>query len=114
MSSLTVSHPHVATYRDPITIRTGEEIQVGPEDTDYPGWVWCTDSRGRSGWVPKSILEFSYDGTEARSFEPYDAVELSVSVGEQVNQIQEESGWVWCENGEGKLGWVPKECFDQH
>jgi uncharacterized protein YgiM (DUF1202 family) len=109
MKHRTVQHPHTTTYYDPITIRAGEEVTVGHEDAEFPGWVWCTDPRGKSGWVPKSTLEFSFDGNSARSFEDYDATELTVSRGDMVTVLGEESGWLWCENARGKRGWIPKE-----
>jgi uncharacterized protein YgiM (DUF1202 family) len=92
-------------------VRAGEEVTVGHEDTQYPGWIWCTDLRGKSGWVPKSILEFSFDGKAARPFEDYDATELTVARGDMVTVLREESGWLWCENAQEKRGWIPKECI---
>lgn len=110
MKQATILHPHTATYASPIKITIGEEVAVDHEDTDNPGWVWCTDNRGKSGWVPKSILDFSFNGANARAFEDYDAIELTVRRGESVKILEEESGWFWCENAEGQHGWVPKEC----
>jgi hypothetical protein len=39
----------------------------------------------------------------------YDATELSVEVGEKLTMGEEESGWAWCTNREGRRGWVPLE-----
>ena len=44
------------TYRDPLILHVGETLQVGKRDSEWSGWIWCTDAAGKGGWVPESYL----------------------------------------------------------
>src|SRR5216683_1399602 len=56
-----------AFYPDPISVNAGESFDIS-EKVDYwdgnPNWtwIWCTDQRGKSGWVPKEWIDFSANG----------------------------------------------------
>jgi uncharacterized protein YgiM (DUF1202 family) len=104
-----VTKSHQQSYADPITMRAGDTVEISGKEDNWNGWVWiwCTNQQGKSGWVPKSYVELS--GSTGRARCDYDAIELSVSVGEEVLIEKEESGWVWCINRDGKRGWVPVE-----
>ena len=45
-----------ATYDPALSVRAKDPVQIGHEDPDYPGWVWCVDQSGLGGWLPKEIL----------------------------------------------------------
>ena len=94
---------YTRVYEDPVAFRAGEPITLGREDDEYPGWIWCTDSRGRSGWVPLTIV----DREAAVARQDYSALELSVEPGALLMIEQEESGWALCRNASGERGWVP-------
>jgi hypothetical protein len=34
-------------YPDPLVVRAGDVLNVGKEDPDYPGWVWCEDRNNK-------------------------------------------------------------------
>ena len=103
MAAHRVVSRYTRQYADPIAVRAGEPITPGKEDHEYPGWIWCTDARGRSGWVPLAIVD--RDAGVARR--DYSALELSVEPGELVTVEEEESGWALCRNATGSRGWVP-------
>ena len=107
MQTVIVSDPHVATYAQAIHAGEGEMVTVGPEDVDFPGWVWCTNTAGISSWVPKSYLEVN--GESGRLMRDYHAGELTVAVGERLKVLDEESGWYLCETEANQRGWVPIE-----
>ncbi len=45
-----VTEPYLQPFPRPIQVRAGEWVSADFEKvTDVPGWVWCTDERGRSG-----------------------------------------------------------------
>lgn len=102
--------PHSPSFTQFMKVKAGEIVTIGKEDDHYPGWVWCTDSRGVSNWVPKEFLRTN--GVEARAefLVDYDATELTVQVGETVIVYSEQSGWLWCQTVAGQWGWIPKEC----
>ena len=94
------------TYSDPLTLRAGEEVTVGKHDTEWPGWVWCTNRAGKGGWVPEQYIE--EHGSEGAARYDYTAVELAVNVGDELLVGQRINGWVWCTNANGQSGWVPE------
>ncbi len=107
-----VIRDYQAQYLDPISMRRGETFIVS-EKVDYwngnPAWVWvwCTDERGKSGWVPSGVIDFSADGRSGTARYEYVARELSVAVGDELVVGREESGWFWCSDQQGNCGWVP-------
>ena len=98
-----------AAYSDPITLHNGEELQLSGQQDNWHGWIWlwCTNQAGKSGWVPECYVE-KY-GNKGRALCDYDAMELSVFVGDVLLIEKEESGWLWCLTQHGKSGWVPAE-----
>ena len=95
-----------AQYPDPISVRTGEIVQLGQRDTEFPGWIWTTASSGKSGWMPEQLLSIEGDTGVARS--DYTAIEATVTEGEIVHILQELLGWAWVETSSGARGWVPQ------
>ncbi len=96
-----------SAYPDPLTLKAGDHVTVGRRDTQWPGFVWCTDRAGQGGWVPDSILE--RQGEQGILRRDYDATELTAAVGEQLTVNLEESGWLWCTNARGQNGWIPAD-----
>ena len=101
-----------AQFPDPISVNAGEVFHVSEKVEPWNNnpnwlWVWCTNQRGKSGWVPKDIIVLSADGKSGTVRDPYDATELSVATGEELVAHQEAVGWFWCTNHAGKSGWVP-------
>ena len=97
---------------DPIKIQAAETFQVSEKTDAWDNnpnwmWVWCTDTRGKSAWVPKTIINMDKDGQTGTTNRPYDATELTVTTGDELSVAQEESGWLWCVDKRGEQGWVP-------
>ena len=95
------------TYPDPLTLRAGELVHTGQQDDEWPGWIWCTDRQGKSGWAPLSCLEIDESGKSARARQDYSAAELAVQPDEHLLIERVESGWGWAVNQRGESGWVP-------
>lgn len=100
-----------AAYPDPTNVRAGEALHVGETDEDNAAWVWCTGPSGKGGWMPRAYFEA--DGETGTALRDYDAMELTVEVGEELTILEEESGWVRVRNSQGRLGWVPVECVER-
>jgi diadenosine tetraphosphate (Ap4A) HIT family hydrolase len=96
-----------SAYAQPLAVHTGEKLGVGKRKSKWSGWVWCTNQKGQSGWVPERYVERSGNSCTTRC--DYDASELSVHTGEELIVGREESGWIWCTNQKGQSGWVPAE-----
>lgn len=106
--------PHEASYPDPIAFRSGERLEVSGREDAWGGrpewvWTWCSDPRGKSGWVPKGYVAVEGDGESGRALRDYNSAELSVAEGDAVVvEGEEESGWFWCRaEATGERGWVP-------
>jgi hypothetical protein len=95
-----------APYADPIRVNEGDEVVIDPDKrTNIPGWVWCTNRAGKSGWVPRTYVKYS--GRAGKMLCDYDAIELTVHVGEMLTVHKAESDFYWVTSQEGRQGWVP-------
>lgn len=99
---------HEIPARPPIRIVPGDLVEVGERDTRWPRFVFVTTSTG-SGWVPERHL--SQDRPTATVISSYDTQELPVRAGERLTVLDDdvESGWSWCRNSTGNVGWVPHD-----
>ena len=94
-----------AQYENPIQVASGERVTVGREDEEFPGWVWCTASDGRSGWVPMELIA-NHEGA-AMVVDDYSAKELSVKVGDIVKVKDARRDWLLVEKANNETGWIP-------
>lgn len=101
-----------ALYPDPLSLRAGETLEISEKVEYWNGnpdwmWIWCTDQRGKSGWVPKDGIDSHANSTTGIARYDYAATELTVAVGDELVVEREESGWLWCTDQRGKSGWIP-------
>ena len=96
---------YIPEYPDPIDVAAGEQVRVGNEDAEFPGWIWCRASDGREGWVPAELL--SSEGPDTLILENYSARELAVYPGEEVTVEISRHAWLLVRNARGERGWVP-------
>ncbi len=101
---------YMSSSLDPLFVMKGESLVVAYESEEWPGWIWCINEEGKSGWAPISYLEIK--GESAVAKQEYDAMELTVRTGDELTILHEESGWCWCAFGEDEKGWVPTENLD--
>jgi uncharacterized protein YgiM (DUF1202 family) len=100
------------SYPDPLVVNAGEEVTIGREDTEWVGWLWCTNAAGKSGWIPKRYIEQTNDGNKGKLLLNYTTAELPVQTGEILTLHYEESSWYWATNAAGDHGWVPTTCVE--
>ena len=101
-----VIEEYQAPFPDPIRARAGEEVIVDlRKETDIAGWVWCTNHEGKSGWVPKLYVETKRN--QGWMLQEYNAIELTIHVGDILKVHKEESSFYWVTNQVGEQGWVP-------
>ena len=103
-----VTKEYKSPFPDPIVFHKGDTVEVGKEFTDDPDWkdwVWCEGTNNIKAWVPKQYLEIrDGKGTFKRD---YNAMELSVSVGEELVVHKIVNGFGMAEKSNGIRGWVP-------
>lgn len=103
----TVTKRHESQYPNPVRLTTGCVVSWTPKESEWKGWAWCRDGEGREGWVPEGAIE--KHGGMAIALRDYVAAELSVEVGDRLEALTEQAGWLWCKDSRGAQGWVPKE-----
>ena len=95
-------------YPEPIVFNKGDIVAVGKEFTDDPDWndwIWCEGSHNNKAWAPKQYLDIEKEkGTFKQD---YNALELSVSVGEEIAIYEVVNGFGLAEKSDGSKGWVP-------
>jgi len=95
-----------APYPDPIQVKAGDKVAIDSDQkTELPGWVWCVNRAGKSGWTPEAYIERR--GNEGYMRCGYNAIELTLHAGEMLTLHQAESGFYWATNQAGQQGWAP-------
>ncbi|MEE8578270.1 MAG: SH3 domain-containing protein [candidate division Zixibacteria bacterium] len=105
MDICTVIIPYRSAFPDPLILTEGTKVRIGHRESDSPGWIWCAIDDGKEGFIPENFI--ISDGAIGRLKRSYDATELTVAVDQRLVIIEEESGWLYCRNENGKLGWIP-------
>ncbi len=100
-----VIEDYESPYTDPLIITKGETLTIGEKESEWLGWIWCTNKFGESRWVPEKYLEI--DRNMCKLLQDYNATELTITVGEELIIEKEEAEWFWVTNQQGKSGWVP-------
>jgi hypothetical protein len=98
---------HTTDFPNPLILKAGDILKTEPKKTEWPGWVWCTEKDGNSGWIPANYLEI--ENNTARMRCDYNATELTAQIGDILNVLDEESSWYWCVTPRGSKGWIPKD-----
>lgn len=110
MRIVRVIKDHKGEFATPLITKTGETLEGQEKETQWDGWLWCKNSAGTQGWVPKAYLEpLPKEAGRFKILKDYTAKELNVKVGEELIILLEESGWAWVRTPLGDEGWVPLE-----
>jgi uncharacterized protein YgiM (DUF1202 family) len=99
-----------SAYPNPLKLNPGDRVMIGNRASEWPGWIWCTDEHGLSGWIPQRFLKS--EGIKGVLLVEYDATELTVEAGESVEILGTESSWARCRTPEGRTGWLPLEVLE--
>src|SRR5512140_111719 len=98
MRLVIVTADYESAYPNPIKLIAGDEVTITDRESEWAGWLWCTNTSGRSGWVPEKYVRRS--GDRGVALRDYDATELTVARGERLHVLFEESGWCWCRDSQ--------------
>ena len=100
-----VIEPYETPFPDPLEASAGTQFEFERRESEWQGWLWCTDPAGQSGWVPEKWL--TLDKGKCTLKRDYAARELSVEAGELVTVDFVESDWAFGCTESGAKGWVP-------
>lgn len=105
MARFTANSDYEEKDSDPLRLKAGDRVKVGPADRAWPGWVWAADEGGNDGYVPEEILkelgEGTYEATDA-----FDPTVLTIRRGDRLESLRQIHGWHWCRHENGTEGWV--------
>jgi hypothetical protein len=45
-----------SAYPDPLVFHKEDMLKIETKTSEWPGWVWCTNENGKSGWTPRSYI----------------------------------------------------------
>ncbi|MFW9981258.1 MAG: SH3 domain-containing protein [Candidatus Thorarchaeota archaeon] len=107
MKIVKVIKNHKSEFNIPLIAKRGEKIEGQERETEWEGWLWCRNSSGLQGWVPKKYLEATSQSGQFQFLQDYNARELTIDEGQEVIVINEESGWAWVRTTLGEEGWIP-------
>jgi uncharacterized protein YgiM (DUF1202 family) len=99
-----------SAYPEPLRLESGDRVRIGVRESEWAGWLWCTDESGRNGWIPEAYIR--REGPVGVMLVGYDATELTVAKGEPVEVLETQSGWALCRKADGPTGWLPLENLD--
>ena len=108
--TVTVLTGWTRTYDPWLTVARGERLTVGRRDDEWPGWVWCDTEDGRpGGWLPERLLQppDASEGAFAHAKDIYQTRELTVRIGDRLEVLTSDQGWLLCRAADGGIGWVP-------
>ncbi len=105
MSRFTANADYTETDSEPIRLAAGDQVDAGPADHAWPGWVWATDGHGHDGYVPEEILE-PLGGGRFVARAAFDPTVLAVRRGDLLESLRQIHGWHWCRHADGREGWV--------
>jgi len=80
------------------------------DDAKNPGWFYGVAEDGIEGYFPSRWFELDASGEGAKALRDYDAMELPIEAGVEVECIAEESGWLLVQTEDGRQGWIPESC----
>jgi len=103
-----VKEDYKSPYPGPILFERKEIVEVGDSykgDPDWVDWVWCIGKNNNLAWVPKQYIHFRRGQWVLKR--DYNAMELSIDIGDYVDIYEIVNGFGMAEKPDGKRGWVP-------
>lgn len=101
---------HKSNYPNPVAFKSGDRVEVGVEDNEYPGWIWVVTADGNEGWAPVEYLELLDRTNQGIAKQDYCARELDVKTGDRLQVEHRLCGWYYAVNSRSDRGWVPQDC----
>ena len=92
-------------FPTPLVESKGAVLKLRQHADEQPGWIYAVSPNNREGWVPRQWLRI--EGGQATLLRDYDATELNLEVGDQLEVTLVLDGWYMARRPNGETGWVP-------
>lgn len=103
---------HQRSFEQAPRVPAGELVEFLYEDARNPGWFYGRAADGVAGYFPSRWFELDASAGQARAVRAYDAAELSLEAGIEVEILAQESGWLLARTADGRQGWIPACCCE--
>jgi hypothetical protein len=104
------SSPHTRSFATAPRVAANEAVRLIRHDERSPGWFYGVTPQGAEGYFPTSWFQLDEDGGQATALRDYDAVELTIDAGVEIDCLDEAAGWLLVRTVDGREGWIPSEC----
>ncbi len=78
-------------------------------DEKNPAWFFGKAENHIEGYFPHAWFEVNENNSTAKALRDYDATELTVKIGDEINITEEYMGWLLVVRDQSK-GWIPEGC----
>jgi hypothetical protein len=109
-----VIEDYKSPYPRPLIFHEGDIVKIGEEfsdDPDWKDWVWCEGLKNVEAWAPKQYIKIK--GKKGIFNRDYNAMELSLTVGEVLEVYEIVNGFGMAEKADGSRGWAPMKYMEQ-
>lgn len=106
MQKAIVIQSHKSNYPDPIHFDVGDQVVLGIEDENFPGWIKVITEDGNSGWAPIQYLDVRSKKV-AVAIQSYNARELDTKIDDELEVLTLLNGWAFVKTSNGIKAWVP-------
>ena len=93
-------------FPNPLIASQGTALHLKRHADEQPGWAYAVSPDEKEGFVPRSWLRT--EGNKAILKRDYDATELNLEVGDQLEVTLVLDGWYLARRPDGEKGWIPE------
>jgi hypothetical protein len=104
-----VTKKYVREFEIAPRVNAGDEVRFAWYDQKNPGWFFGQTLAGIEGYFPTLWFNIQEESNRAEAQREYDAMELTVEVGQILEVLDTIGRWLLVRAENGSVGWVPKE-----
>ena len=106
-----IAKDHEPSFSAFPSVKEGTSVLFLETDKNNPKWFSGKTTTGVDGYFPCEWFTINQTTYEAKALKDYDAKELRVRKGDELEIVLEYGEWILARST-SESGWVPKENFD--